>query len=254
MNNRKKHLLIPVSLCERVIRQKLWREFQVWIFILNSCDGSICLSRTKRESIANKLGLTERTVRNTITSLYARNWIGFNKDNDISYPRSIDVVIMIEKLKGAESYWMRANKIKESRQFLISAFISHLAREKQKQLILKISERGRINGRIKRTAFQVCRRVPLSKTALAAILNIPITTAHRFKRLAKESKLIQVTSNSKPLLINGKSIPNNQIKTFRKELGYKYYSCKKDGIIKERLPDLIRSRMSRKKRRKRKIH
>lgn len=219
--------LVPISLVELVFKERLYREFQVWMKLKDKSDGKIKITKEVIKSIADDLKVSEKTVQRAFKKLAARNWIGYNSKTDFSYIRGFKTIQIIEDLEGRLGVWMRISKIDEVRGFISGAVISKLVRHQKRK-----AWQERMGAETKGAAIQPVRLpayYPISCSSLNQIYDVSIKAAWIAKTKANEGGFILLKHQTRKL-------PSNYLRGFPIESGRIFW---KNGTWYERKPDLV---------------
>jgi len=133
MKTYKEHLNVPLHLCEFAIQNRFVKELRLYLYLKKECFGQIKLSSLKKEEIAIALSCGDRTVRNHLNSLMARNWIGYNEKSKYYFIRGFEKVRSIEGLAGRKGCWLEINTKdiwsdqRKFRAFVVATIIGHLS-------------------------------------------------------------------------------------------------------------------------------
>ncbi len=232
----RKFYLIPLSLVELVFRERLYREFQIWMELKHRSNGHLKITPDIVRSVANELKISPKTVSRTIEKLRQRNWIGYNPKSGFSFIRSFKAVQIIEDLPGRLGVWFDVDRKKESRGFIAGSVISKLVREQRKKVWQErkgVQTKGGTFQPVRLPAFY-----PVSCSSLEQIYNVSTKRAWNAKKNATNGKFIQLKHVNKPLPIDRlksylEGYPENKGKVFRK-----------GGNWFLRLPDLVQMKMT----------
>lgn len=226
--------LVPVSLCQYVLRERLVREFQIYVYLkCLTTAGTIVLKRKDINNMANDLGLNRKTVKRALQSAIQLNWIGNNGCK--YYMRSYDTFKMMIGNNSRTHVFYYQDVHKDFKAFLIGAVIGYWVRH--------IKKKGsRLRSQIKGSGISISPHssyVPFSNIIISNLLNCSITTASNYKNLARKNKLISV----KPQYRITK-FPLNELNRLRRyDENNSRAIVAQDGKICYQLPDLIKSNL-----------
>src|ERR1700733_1271797 len=82
------YFLIPVSLCQHVLKEKASRSFQVHIALKYYCSGTIVMNLALKKDLARDLNVSIRTIELELKKLVKLNWLG--KKKETYYVRSFN--------------------------------------------------------------------------------------------------------------------------------------------------------------------
>jgi len=238
-------LLIPIDLCVTIIKEKLWRPFQVLIYLKFKFGAYAKDLKKNLDPICLELEVSERTVTRAIRILVKLNWIGFDPLTNTTYIRGIDRIRKIEKIYNRQAVWMFPSQIMKFKEFVIAAVLKRQQMELRKREWKLRQERGRRDQNLPLPIFY-----PISSSYFSNKYGIGLTSAYNYKILANKAGLIKIITNDEPLILNDEKVPCDQIKELReiyREDGI-HIKCKK-GFIQIQNPFLVKSILSIKKRR-----
>lgn len=232
----RKFYLIPLSLVELVFRERLYREFQIWMELKHRSNGHLIITPDVVRSLANELKISPKTVSRTLEKLRERNWIGYNPKSGFSFIRSFKAVQIIEDKPGRLGVLFDIDRKKESRGFIAGSVISKLVREQRKKVWQErkgVQTKGGTFQPVRLPAFY-----PVSCSSLEQIYNVSTKVAWNAKKNASNGKFIQLKHVSKPIPIDRlksylKGFPENEGRLIKK--GDNWFL---------RLPDMVKMKMT----------
>lgn len=236
MKRERKYYLIPLSLVELIFRERLYREFQIWMELKHRSNGHLKITPDVVRSLAIELNVSPKTVSRTVEKLKQRNWIGYNPKSGFSFIRGFKAVQIIEDLPGRLGVWFDVDQKKESRGFIGGSVISKLVREQRKKVW---QERKGVHS--KGGAFQpvpLPAFYPISCASLEQIYNVSTKVAWNAKNNASNGKFIHLKHVNKQIPIDHlksylEGFPENKGRVF-----------KKGGNWFLRLPDMVKMNVS----------
>lgn len=240
MKARRKYYLVPVSLVELVFRERLYREFQIWITLKARTNGHLKITPDVVRSLAKELKVSERTVSRSLEKLRQRNWIGYNPKSGLSFIRGFKAVQINEGLSGRMGVWFDIDKKKESRGFIAGGIISKLVREQRKKVWQE-----RTGAQAKGGAKQPARLpafYPVSCSSLEQIYNVSTKVAWNAKNNAVKGNFIELKHVNEKLPIDHYK---NYLEGFPEHKGSVF---KVKGHWCLRRPDLVKTNLSFKRR------
>jgi hypothetical protein len=240
MRIRRKYYLVPLSLAELVFRERLYREFQVWITLKAETDGHLKITPAVVRQLANSLEISERTVSRTIENLKQRNWIGYNPKSGFSFIRGFNTLQKVEGIPGRLGVWFDIDLKKQSRGFIAGSIISKLVREQRKK-----AWQVRKGAQSKRGAIQPNRLpvfFPVSCSSLEQIYKVSTKVAWNAKNNAARGNFIEIKHINEKLPIDNLK---NYLKGYPEHQGSLF---KVKGNWYLRKPDQVKTNLSFKQR------
>jgi DNA-binding transcriptional regulator YhcF (GntR family) len=245
MKPRRRFYLIPLSLVDLVFRERLFREFQLFITLKARSNGHLKITPEVVHSLATDLGISAKTVKRSLEKLRRRNWIGYNPKSGYSFIRSFETIRTAilkqskDKRKASRlAVWLDIDKIKECRGFIQSAMISVLIRAQR--IKAKKEAQAAAGGTIKEGTFQPARLpsfFPISCQSLSIIYGISTKAAWIAKNNAAAGNFIEIKHVKERLAVDKlqyylRAFPEDRGKVFRQN-GHWYL----------RRPDLIKTNL-----------
>lgn len=187
------HFVVPVELCRYVLKKKFTKPFQLYLCLKHYCSGKTSLIKEDLEEIADLTGYKSiRSVRNNLKKLLKINWIGYNQKSGNYFIRSFG---KIKRMCGIESqtgmcYDFDDEGFKNVKRFCIEAVIGYLINTQKKKRWMSEREKGRS----KHDTHTSSGFFPISSIALAKILYISLSTAHKYKTIAVGAGYIEKRS------------------------------------------------------------
>jgi len=244
LNTYKNYFLIPVSICQYVLTQKMVTTFQVYMAMKSLSSGIMNVDTGMKNKIAAQLNLTTRTIELELKKLVRLNWVG--KKNKTYYVRSF---MYLQSITGSEiktGVIFEKSELRTLRAFLIGAVIGYLVNVNR----LKIKrENKRASGYHKKKGYKSTEALslsymPVANIVIAKILNCSLSTASVYKNEAYNCNYIEVVSNFKTY-----PLQPNHIEVFKKaqpDIAKRLRLV--DGKVCEMMPDKVLSLMKFKKR------
>ncbi len=196
-----RYILIPVEMCSFALSQKFIRPCQLYIYLKSKCSGKIILHKKDLKLIAETLGLSSgRTIQNNLKILRQANWIGYNPKTNIYFIRSFDCVRTQHGFISRSCAEFDKREIKQFKAFLAGAIISNLVNSQRRGKWITERQKGRSNQIIRQPSVYF----PVANLALAKVLNVSISTAFEFKKLAHKAGYIKLEKNFKDTRVNPK--------------------------------------------------
>lgn len=248
MRSAKKVLTLPASLSIKVLEEKWFREYQIWIALKFISNGSLLIDGVAKNKLNKMLGISDRTIDRAVSQLRSRNWLGYNKNTNIIYVRSIDTVRSIEGIDNRTAYYFNIKWINLIRPYCIGVGISELIRQQKRRLYEERRQRlGKKWQRIKLPRSYY----PVSLESLHQIYGLSLSNAGLLRRKAA-GLFIQLKPNFTPFLVNRGKISYMDFKAMknhvREQDRNRVFNHK--GIAHIQQPSLVKSLLTKKKRRK----
>lgn len=192
--------LIPIELCQFVLRKKLSKPFQLYIALKLQCDGIIRIGKQDRMEIASQLGLKSiKTIDSNLQKLIELNWIGHNKVTGWYFIRSYNRLNEKYGFNRRLAAEFRQADIKILKPFIIGAVIGSLIiSQKRKSKAVEPTRGGSVQ-----VALDF---FPVANDVLVKILKIRKSTACSYKKLANKHGFIKIVSTFKDTKILAKHI------------------------------------------------
>ncbi len=208
-----RYIFVPIGLASVALSEKLFRPFQLYVFLKTKCSGKLRIDNRLLKEIGSNLGLkSERAVKNNLKILIKKNWIGYNKKSKYYFIRSFNYLCQLEQVKRKTAAEFNPKHIKHFKAFLAGSNICSLVnhqRWKQRKL-------ERLNGGSNQRFRKSTKYYPVACKALAKCLKISISTAFEWKGLAVKRKYVLVKKNFKPFMFERKkpisAVFKNQLK------------------------------------------
>lgn len=242
------YFVIPIGMCKYIVQHKLFRTFQVFMFLKLHSSGVISWNENTKMEIANTLKVSKRSVEIHIKKLEEINCVSRKKD--VFYLRSFACVCNTFKVEDRIGVVFYPENLIRIKPFFIASIIGFVINGIRIKMMKDRKGLGsRINGRNdKSTRSSYFHHVPLANCIVASICNCSISTASVYKNMAVKNGYIDV-------------IPDN---TILKICPDQYWAYKKhapkqhskhvfivNGNVVERGPDLATSFLKYKYRAKR---
>ena len=181
---------VSVELCKSVVRLKLTKEFQLYMYLKLRCSGCLVLNTETLNDIAFCMKRSPRTVKNNIKKLLQLNWIG--KDGSTFYIRAQKEIKkqlgICSKAKGILLN-LDLNKVHE---WAFSAVVTY--NDKRLQF-----RKSRKKVQPKTSTYQFDKGFAVS--LMSKVLSIPKSTASRWKQRSIKAGLMSFEQRFEPLYI-----------------------------------------------------
>jgi hypothetical protein len=125
---RQKYYLIPYNLALLIRRERLFREFQIWLLLKHWSNGHLELTPRIIARLASSLRCSPRTIARTVARLRERNWLGYNPNTGVTYVRGMDSLRMVERIPGRLAVWFDIDRILHTEAFLAACTESFFVR------------------------------------------------------------------------------------------------------------------------------
>lgn len=223
---------IPVDLCTYALQKKRSNELSLLITLKSISSGWILRDDIIKRELNKDLGIHSRTIINRLNRLDELKWIGI--DGEVIYLRSFTRIRKIIGSKSRRCVEFYPGFIQNFKPYLIGGFIGNLT------LIQAKKEGAGLEGANRQTSNQrpAPNFFPVANMVISHILDVSLSTAHRYKHEAEEKNFIAI----KKVLILQKNISIKSLLELRK-LGIEDVNrlIIKDRRVYERRPDLVRS-------------
>lgn len=180
-------IFIPVDLAQYILTMKLYKQFQLYVYLKSQHSNGIFFSSSlDREKAKNNLHLKSiRTINNLLKKTIQLNWIGYKTQTRTYYIRSIDRLRILYNLNRRASFEFHINKMMSLKALMIAAVISNMIKAQERRLKERVRTRGRTNQR----SFSF---FPVADKAVSKILNVSPSTAHLYKKLVIKHRLGEI--------------------------------------------------------------
>ncbi|MBK9733203.1 MAG: hypothetical protein IPO83_18265 [Chitinophagaceae bacterium] len=194
-----KTLLIPVELCEYVLKNKLSKPFQLYILLKSSCNGKRMISAEDKIMIAQRLfRKTAKTIQNNLSILLELNWIGYNKKSKYYFIRGFAHLQKELGQKSLTAAEFEIDRINEIQAFMAAAVIGYMLNQHKKRRWMSGLEKGSPSQGIHLSSDYD----KISLSIICEKLGIALSNAHCLKKKAKLAKFITVIKHFENLNID----------------------------------------------------
>lgn len=197
---RQKYYLIPFNLALLIRRERLYKEFQIWLLLKHWSNGHLEITPRVVARLASSLLCSERTISRAITRLRERNWLGYSCKTHKTYVRGIDAIRIVEQLPGRAAVWFDIEKILSVEAFLAACMESYFIRGQKVRLYGKRAA----GGYLKREPFQPAPLplfFPVALSLHQSFFGISKSTAARERRAATAAGFLLIRKTP-PIHIN----------------------------------------------------
>ncbi len=232
--------LIPSELAIKVLKERLWREFQVWLVLKSTCNGHIKITEEIKEDAAMKIGVSVRTFERSLKSLLNMNWVG--KSRKFYFIRGIDAVRKIEGITNRSAYWFNITDAKKIRGFCMGIAVSEI----EKKIKFKLRTEGSLTE--KRGVNFTAPSVPIALEYLFQSYGIKKRNASVLRKKACPD-FIEMRENLIPIIYNNEKIKcSGRFRIIKSGIieGHKIKCI--GGFLFEQGPNLVKSKINKKRR------
>jgi hypothetical protein len=185
-------LLIPVELCEYVLKHKISKPFQLYILLKSRCDGKMRLPQENFDAIADILHRRSgKTIQNNLKKLRQLNWIGYNKKSRMYFIRGFEFLQRFLKMSSRTAAEFDINDICQIQAFLAAAVIGYLVNQQRKKRWMLGSKKGGP----KQSVHTSSDYDKVATSLIASKLKVSLSTAHSLKQMAKKAGYISIVSH-----------------------------------------------------------
>lgn len=118
---------MPVDLCSYVLQHKLYKQFQLYIYLKAKCSGTINISTKFLKTIADDLGIKSyKTVRSNLTKLIKLNWVGFCSKSNLYFIRGFERVAELSGFAGKHGCDFDIRDIRKIKAFVCGVLVCKL--------------------------------------------------------------------------------------------------------------------------------
>jgi len=195
------YIKIPVELCFYALTNRLFRPFQLYIYLACEYSGKVRIDLECKKEIANRLGLkTDRTISNNLKKLLGLRWITYSSRSGLYFIKGIDVIREEEGLKSVSAVEFLIKEIQYFRAFLGATIITFLINGQKKRERQSAERNKRYNkyNRSKKLTAQPSSYYSISCQIIADKLKMSPGTAQNLKLLAKNIGYVDIIENLTP--------------------------------------------------------
>lgn len=194
-------MTVPLFMVQDVLSStKKINIFRIYLYLNARSNGCITLPQTLICKISKDLNIDPKTVKRSLNTLHERNWVRHDKNTGRYYIRGPRNIRKRTKEKSRQGFKINIktdlnDKIR-FKALLCGAFINNLGRYKVYQTYVK-KHRGRDKEWLKGCSVPTSRpRMfwwwPVAANYIAKILDISISTAHEYRKIAEQYGFIEV--------------------------------------------------------------
>lgn len=214
---RQKYYLIPNGLALLIRRERLFREFQIWLLLKHWSNGHLELAPRIIARLASSLRCSPRTIERTIARLRERNWLGLYPNNGLTYVRGIDTLQIIEHTPGRLGVWLDIDRILDIEAFLAACTESFFVRG-QKVKAWRKRAAGVHSKRGTHQPAPVPTVFPVALSLHTSFFGIAKSTAARERKLAAAAGFIRI--HKRPPLPITDNAPAAFLRAYPEKEGY----------------------------------
>lgn len=197
----KNYLLVPAHLCDLVIKEGTFRDFQIYMFLKAKFRGNAKLTPADFKCLADELSISKKTFDRSFSKLRRRNWIGHDVKNGIYYFRGFDKVKQLEKLTGRRVVLLTTktdiHHFQRFKAFVIGGSFGNDIKNQKWQGVCKIKSEQSEGSSFHRLVKQLPSHFPLACAYLSKKFGIAISTASTYKKLAARYGFLDVIRNQR---------------------------------------------------------
>lgn len=179
---RQKYYLIPVELATLVFRERLEREFQIWLLLKHWSNGRIEITPPIINALAAVLDTSGRSVYRALTRLRDRNWIGYNTTSGLSYVRGLDTLRIIEQCNGRGAVWFDVEAVRTMEGFVAGVAFAELIRRQKVKFWREAAGAQKKGGATQPAPLP--KFYPVAIRAIEKIFGVSRSTVARAKKAA----------------------------------------------------------------------
>jgi hypothetical protein len=217
---KQRYYSIPFRLALTIGRERLFREFQVWLLLKHWSNGRLEITPGIVGNLASSLKCSTKTIRRTIEKLRARNWLGFNPKTGVSYVRGMNSILIVEKIPGRLIVRFDVNEILAANAFFAACMDSFFVRG---QKIKAWKERAaRVHP--KRGTTQLAplpSHYPVALSLHEQFFGLSRTTAQRNRKEASRAGYLEIRQPP-PIQLSPKSEKAHILEGYPELTGYTF--------------------------------
>jgi hypothetical protein len=120
------HLNIPVGVIDFVLKNKLQKPFEYFIYLKAHCSGQLHSTSPVWQSAKIALDIKDnRTIKGYLQTLMGLNWIGHNPKSGYYFIRSFGAIRKKHSIKNCDAAVFDVTRIESFTSFLPGAIICH---------------------------------------------------------------------------------------------------------------------------------
>ena len=193
-----KTVLLPVQLCEHVLKHKLAKPFQLYILLKSLCDGKIKIPKSQYPVIAGLLNRKSgKTVNNNLKKLLATNFVGYNAKSEYYFIRGLDQLRKQLNLNARTCAEFDISKLFCLQEFCLAAVAGHIVKQQKRKQWLLERKKWRSNQRSHSSSPLPYFHV--TNIYLSKMLGISLQNAFSLKQKAHKAGFVEIKKHFKPL-------------------------------------------------------
>jgi DNA-binding CsgD family transcriptional regulator len=177
------YLKIPVELAQNSFVEGFYKQAGTYLASQFYYSGKARLSDKPAQKIANRIGVSTRSVYRHFNWLLGRNWMGKDNINGWLFFRGLDRIREIEGWKRKRAAVMLPEDLQNFKEFLIGAVLS------------SIIKTGKGTGTDRKSRRSEQSRFPISLSLIQKVLGVSRKTAFTYRKIAKKKGFINMIPN-----------------------------------------------------------
>lgn len=186
---------IPVQLSILVAEKKLYKEYQLFLYLKYLSDSKVVLCKSKFKILELLLEVNEATIRKYLVRLLGRNWIGYDSNANLYIVRGFKEVMKMEGLKSQLIARLSFEDLDNIKAIIGVSIFGHCYRNSKykihKKNWKKKKDRGR--GRLKKEGPKQRSHpsyYPVSIGGVENLIHVSMSNICRLKKKAIEAGLL----------------------------------------------------------------
>ena len=193
-------IALPVHLSILVAENKIYREYQLFLYLKYLSDSNIILCKGRMNVLGWLMNVTESTIGKYLKNLLSRNWIGYNYKTNLYIVRGYKEVMEIEGIKGYLTMVTCLSEVSNIRALIGASIFGWFYRNSKYKIHKKRwnNKEGRGYGRIKRERpkqYSHPSYYPVSIYGVSKMIHVSLSEICRLKKQAIEYGLIAAEHN-----------------------------------------------------------
>ena len=195
--------VIPVELCEHLLREKLTGSFQFYLLLKSYSDGVVTLTPTDKKWLAEQLKYDSvRSVVNNLNKLISLDFIGYDAHMKTMHLRGFGFMSRKLNLMSRTGAIFQFNDILKFRAFCTGAVISSIIKSRERASWLRGSKK-RCPLQSGHLSYIPLDEHAISDSYLAEKLGVSDYAAHEWKKEAASAGFLSIIRNRMPLGVSG---------------------------------------------------
>ena len=230
----KNKMSIPVEMIDFVIKNRIYKSFQLYLYLKIISSGKIKLTKDIIFDCSKFLNVSTKSIKRYLDNLLKLNWVGYNQYSGYYFIRGFDA---LRNLRGSYARTAAIFDIKDIikiKEFLIAVKIKGFLKLQQERCKEAAFSRGSdIYANQPQRSFPVY--LPISCSVIAKIIKISVSTASKYRNFTAKAGFIKIRKDFKDTGFNSKYI--KLYKSANPELSNKVRIIDDKILIQK--PDLI---------------